>query len=138
MVDDVCDRRNYERAISSCVRFTKRHALKHFIYYMNGHRCRRLFSLPKISSSNCKKILKWMCKITCVCNLTCSFWKNMTIWIWKNYSKQTYKRIYKIVRKSGLFSIYREVKEIKVILLLLYNIELSYSLYIQPISHFLV
>ena len=42
---------------------------------------------------------------------------------------------YKIVRKSGLFSIYREVKEIKVILL--YNIELSYGLYIQPISSFL-
>ena len=59
----------------------------------------------------------------------------MTNWIWKNYSKQTYKRIYKIVRKSGLFSIYREVKEIKVILL--YNIEISYGLYIQPISHFL-
>ena len=29
---------------------------------------------------------------------------------WKNYSKQT-KRLYKIVRKSGLFSIYREQKE---------------------------
>ena len=36
---------------------------------------------------------------------------------------------------NGLFSIYREVKEIKVILL--YNIELTYGLYIQPISHFL-
>ena len=55
----------------------------------------------------------------------------MTNWIWKNYSKQTHKRLYKIVRKSGLFSIYREVKEIKVILL--YNIELTYGLYIQPI-----
>ena len=42
---------------------------------------------------------------------------------------------YKIVRKSGLFSIYREEKEIKVILL--YNIELSYGLYIQSISHFI-
>ena len=59
----------------------------------------------------------------------------MTNWISKNYSKQRYKRLYKIVRKSGLFSIYREVKEIKVILL--YNIELSYGLYIQPISSFL-
>ena len=27
---------------------------------------------------------------------------------------EVYKRLYKIVRKSGLFSIYREVKEIKV------------------------
>ena len=59
----------------------------------------------------------------------------MTKRIWENYSKQTYKRLYKIVRKSGLFSIYREVKEIKVILL--YNIELSYGLHIQPISNFL-
>jgi len=32
------------------------------------------------------------------------------------------------------FSIYREVKEIKVIL---YNIKLSYGLHIQSISHFL-
>ena len=60
----------------------------------------------------------------------------MTIWIWENYSKQTYKRLYKIVRKSGLFSIYREVKGIKVILL--YNIELTYGLYIQSISHVLL
>ena len=44
-------------------------------------------------------------------------------------------KITKIVRKSGLFSIYREVKEMKGILL--YNIELSYGLYIQPISSFL-
>ena len=35
---------------------------------------------------------------------------------------------------SGLFSIYREVKEIKDILL--YNIGLSYGPYIQSISHF--
>ena len=52
------------------------------------------FDLFSISGRFRKKSSDWNRKVTC-CNITSSFWKN--------YSKQTYKRIYKIVRKSGLF-----------------------------------
>ena len=83
----------------------------------------------------CKISPDWLCIATDVVILQVHFGK---IWQFEFGKITLSKRIKEYIRsfERAVFFLYiKEVKEIKVIL---YNIELSYCLYIQHISHFLL
>ena len=94
------------------------------------------FDLFSISGRFRKKSSDWNRKVTTFVILQVHFGKILQFWFGKITINKRIKDYIRSLKRAVFFLLYKEVKEIKVILL--YNIELFYSLYIQSISNFLV